>query len=84
MKKTYYKNLNSKQQTIAIEKLLRATNEAGETFKNWEKYLEDEKQDPMSSKETIEVTEDLLGRYKIRYCTLLETLDLMGISRYDI
>ena len=84
MKKIYYKNLNSKQQTIAIEKLIRATKKAQDTFEQWEKIYSDEQSNAYVDKESLDSTLDLLNRYRTQYATYLNALNVMGVSRFDI
>lgn len=84
MKKIYYKNLNSKQQTIAIEKLIRATKQAQDTFEQWEKIYSDEQSNPYIDKESLNCTLDILNRYRTQYVSLLDALNFMGVSRFDI
>ena len=84
MEKIYYKNLNSKQKTIAIEKLIRSTKEAEDTFKKWEKIYSDEQSDPNRDEESLDHTLDILNRYRTKYVTYLDALNAMGVSRYDI
>ena len=56
MKKIYYKNLNSEQQTTAIEKLICETKKAQDTFEQWEKIYSEEKSDPYVDKESLDCT----------------------------
>ena len=84
MEKIYYKNLNSKQQTIAIEKLIRATNQAQDTFEQWEKIYSDQQSNPNTDKESLDGTLDILNRYRAKYVTYLDALNFMGVSRFDI
>lgn len=84
MDKIYYKNLNSKQQTVAIEKLIRATNQAEATFKQWEKIYSDEQASPYLDKESLDCTIDILNRYRTQYVSLLDALNFMGVSQFDI
>ena len=84
MEKIYYKNLNSKQKTIAIEKLIRSTKEAEDTFKKWEKIYSEEQSNPNRNERSLDMTLDILNRHRTRYVTYLDALNSMGVSRFDI
>ena len=84
MEKIYYKNLNSKQQTIAIEKLIRSAKQAEDTFKQWEKIYSEEQSNPNADKKSIDNTLDILNTYRTQYVTYLDALSFMGVSRFDI
>ena len=84
MEKIYYKNLNSKQKTIAIERLIHSTEEAQDTFEKWEKIYSDEQSDPNRDEESLNHTLDILNRYRTKYVTYLDALNAMGVYRFDI
>ncbi len=81
MKKTYYKNLNSNEQTEAIEKLISYLNDTERECKIWEKVLDSEKRNP-TSETSVECTESIWKRYRTRLVALLEALEAMGIHQY--
>jgi len=81
MKETYYKNLNSNEQSEAIEKLISYLNDTEREYKIWKKSLASEKENP-TSKTSVECTESICDRYRTRFATLLEALEVMGIHQY--
>lgn len=84
MKKTYYKNLKSKKLIERVEMLMAKIDEAKGEYIHWSEFQKKEKLNPTVTKRSMEITEEIVNRCRTKYCTLIEALDYMGISRYKI